>query len=417
MPNKCRRCNFVNWSDSEEAWTKQWESHPVEVLIFEGKCRPARATSSIWDIRSSLQVALFSCTFRGPLPQGWRQETRQISNAELGGTTDWNQYVHVMVCRPHTPSVNSGVMQKGSSDHWFHDQFMRGTPCRLTSLVDKVTAVGTRCKPPNDGEFCCERDMVPLEWLHHLKSSPRIKLSTVYGKGAFCFRRLTGREAAQCWDLPGVTIKPWTEAMQSITAQNIETPVKVAASLGRCLRACLRVLDTPGIKRHCDVEDPLSQSGQEIAGDEGRECVGKKQRTQDIAAPDEVLRYNPGYARMDGYTLRVDMEDTSTKSAVKHDHAEVPTHLWNDRVQYLLGIQNLSAVHLWAFDMMRAAMLRRWRRNVVTLWHDWWSTHSEAIKRNEPDWWKLVYHRGGTACAHARDAQFWAWPRGSGVFF
>ncbi|KAL7569735.1 hypothetical protein ACA910_005683 [Epithemia clementina (nom. ined.)] len=55
---------------------------------------------------------------------------------------------------------------------------------------------------------------------------------------------------------------------------------------------------------------------------------------------------------------------TATKSAVKHDKAGVPIHLWNDRVAYLLGINTLTKQHCRAFDLLRRVMLRQWRRNV-----------------------------------------------------
>ena len=120
--------------------------------------------------------------------------------------------------------------------------------------------------------------------------------------------------------------------------------------------------------------------------------------------------------RMSGYTKLVDTT-TAAEKAVKHDKAAVPTDLWDDRIRFLLDQETLTENHRRAFNLVRQAMLSRWRRNVTRSWLAWWRQNNHQLKIDEPNWWKLIKQRGIEACRHACEATFWAWPAGSSVFF
>ncbi|KAL7565772.1 hypothetical protein ACA910_010210 [Epithemia clementina (nom. ined.)] len=98
---------------------------------------------------------------------------------------------------------------------------------------------------------------------------------------------------------------------------------------------------------------------------------------------------------MNGFPYLETKANTSpaVELAVKHDKAEVPTHLWDERVAYLLGLDLLQEVHHWAFRTVRTAMLRRWKRNVCRSWRDWWDAHGDYLKGSQPKSWALIHQQ------------------------
>ena len=65
----------------------------TDVLVFEGKYRPPRASSNFWDRETRLIVS--QRTPRGKAPPGWDTSSRALSHHELGGVTNWKSYFHV----------------------------------------------------------------------------------------------------------------------------------------------------------------------------------------------------------------------------------------------------------------------------------------------------------------------------------
>ncbi|KAL7580705.1 hypothetical protein ACA910_002212 [Epithemia clementina (nom. ined.)] len=114
---------------------------------------------------------------------------------------------------------------------------------------------------------------------------------------------------------------------------------------------------------------------------------------------------------------RSEENTTATELAVNHDKADVPTQLWDQRVAYLLGITFRNPLHLKAFDLMRRAMLRQWRRNVIRSWKIWKDAAQAALQQKDARELKVICERGLLACVHACDATLWQWDRGSAIFF
>ncbi|KAL7558157.1 hypothetical protein ACA910_016212 [Epithemia clementina (nom. ined.)] len=86
--------------------------------------------------------------------------------------------------------------------------------------------------------------------------------------------------------------------------------------------------------------------------------------------------------RMEGYQPRMEQGKTATESAVQHSNAAVPEHLWNDRVAFLLDIDELETRHTSAFTLLQRAMLHRWQSKVHQSWVTWWSRYHEVLFRN-----------------------------------
>ncbi|KAL7576485.1 hypothetical protein ACA910_017989 [Epithemia clementina (nom. ined.)] len=121
--------------------------------------------------------------------------------------------------------------------------------------------------------------------------------------------------------------------------------------------------------------------------------------------------------KMARYTPPVYLISTATEKAVKHDKAAVPTHLWDARVAFLLGIMKPGFFHRRAFNLLQETMLRRWQQNVRRSWEVWWESHHFMVQETEPWWSSLIQARGREACLHADQATFWNWNVRSVPFF
>jgi hypothetical protein len=62
-------------------------------------------------------------------------------------------------------------------------------------------------------------------------------------------------------------------------------------------------------------------------------------------------------SRMSSYIPPV--TTTITEQAVKSDSADVPIHLWDDRIAFLLGVSSLSQTQALACILLRQVILRR----------------------------------------------------------
>ncbi|KAL7574612.1 hypothetical protein ACA910_002965 [Epithemia clementina (nom. ined.)] len=110
-----------------------------------------------------------------------------------------------------------------------------------------------------------------------------------------------------------------------------------------------------------------------------------------------------------------EVETTAAEKATKRDDAEVPEHLWNYRIAYLLGTKALDPSQQKALNLLRTTMLLRWKKNVLNSWRKWWSTTRMTGRKS--NLCELLWVRGVRACDHALQSTFWLWPKGSGVFF
>ncbi|KAL7561687.1 hypothetical protein ACA910_016450 [Epithemia clementina (nom. ined.)] len=211
--------------------------------------------------------------------------------------------------------------------------------------------------------------------------------------------------------------KEWTNGMHATIARHMVTPVKVAAAIGQCLWYCLRTLPSSSAKRpaHCTSEEATDE-----LLPEGETHMRSSFRCKRLRVSDEesdALHKAFVWDRMAGYTPPETSEDTTTESAVKHDKAAVPEHLWNNRVAFLLTVTELQSKHLHAFQLTRERMLRQWKWNVRASWQQWWQLHELHVQARDLEWVNLIRQRGEIACRHAEAADFWTWPVGSGIFF
>ena len=369
-----------------------------DVVVFEGKYRPPRANSDFW--KRTTQIVLSQRSLRGKPPLGWSLSSRVLSHAQLGGVTNWNCRFHVW------------TRDDSQAASFWEDEMLRGADSSFEDLVDKKQT-GKRVRDDAESSLTSLKDPVDCETVQK-KRKKLWTLPTVFGS-MLTKRRLTVAEASSCLDVPSSLSKKLNESTSEVVIRELTSPIKVAAALGACLVEWTK-------KRTREEAENSSSQGQ---------LQSKRNRTEravdttDPSANDGVGRLDLTSStsrlhrdRMKDYLRLIETgQDTNTEKAVKHDKAAVPVELWDDRVRYLLGLPRLEDRHRRAFAKLRARMLRRWKRNVLRSWVDWWDNNNSSIKHNEPRWWRLLYERGYQACRQAFQADFWSWPSGSGVFF
>ncbi|KAL7565766.1 hypothetical protein ACA910_010205 [Epithemia clementina (nom. ined.)] len=123
--------------------------------------------------------------------------------------------------------------------------------------------------------------------------------------------------------------------MHVIIAKQMCLPLKVASAIGQCLREWLHVLPSLGDKRAHNSESATNCEHTHATG-----RLKKKRRITD--QNNDGISQSWLWDRMLGYVPPPEAEGTAVESAVKHDKATVPEHLWDNRVAFLLGATGLE---------------------------------------------------------------------------
>ncbi|KAL7555436.1 hypothetical protein ACA910_008056 [Epithemia clementina (nom. ined.)] len=206
--------------------------------------------------------------------------------------------------------------------------------------------------------------------------------------------------------------------MSLAVVRGLTAPIKITTAVARVIKAHYQTVMRRG---------EMGLSKRRANEDNTFIHLSKRQHTVEGSTPSPVFGPDPtqGWAwatqqQMKNFEGPKNLEittSTATKSVVKHDKADVPVHLWDDRVAFILSLDAITPKHQNAFNLLQQAMLNRWRRNVIGSWKHWWCKYQTAIQQNKPSYHKLIRRRGITACGHACNAHFWGWPQGLAVFF
>ena len=394
------------WMDLEMDHSSVDEYFPnsamtTDVVVFEGPCRPPKANHPLWTCQA--QIIISDRGIRGYTPKDWWSLSRGITHEETGGVTDWTG-------RCHWFARKSIYGEKPSNpDKVFTPEAIKGAPNRLINLIDR-TESGRRVSDKTSASLDPADDLLPWDQAREFRRTFLI-LPTVYGQNVRVRRTMVGKEVAACLDLPVTIIRDWNDTMLAAAVAAVAKPVKIVAGLGMALQACLKQsqrIQQQELDVVCIKGDSLKRGFTD-----SHETVSKRSKSSIPFSEEETI---DSEERMSGYVKLVSTT-TASEKAVKHDKAAVPTELWDDRVRYLLDIVELTDRDRKAFNLLRMAMLRRWRRNVVRSWISWWNENHYQLKEDEPNWWRLIKDRGKEACRHACESSFWAWPSGSSVFF
>ncbi|KAL7556348.1 hypothetical protein ACA910_006152 [Epithemia clementina (nom. ined.)] len=278
---------------------------------------------------------------------------------------------------------------------------------RFIDLVDRTRSGQKLSKRDSLGEA---PNQIPF--LALLSFTTEFVLPTVFGE-AKCLRTLTAQEIMSCLDMPATVTKTWNDDTRRAVARALTAPVKVADALGNhiCRFVLLMAKTTNGAtsKRTSPLyEMRPSKRVHDSDGDFNRTATVVQSSSWAYQSRVRFATFSLGTYELDS---------TVVKKGAKNDDAEVPTHLWDFRIVFLLGVDPLLPTQLKAAGTLRKVILRRWKHNVLLSWGEWWRATYSALRRHQGGSLDLIWNRGVRACNHATQATFWGWPAGSGIFF
>ena len=145
----------------------------VDVVVFEGACRPPKASHPLWLGRT--QLVLSDRGMRGKLPEGWWSHSQVIAHSETGGVTDWEG-------RSHWFAKTSRHGRKPShANYVFDDRFIRGAPNLLINLVDRTVSGKRTRESLGEKQLDPGKDLLPWDHVAVFRKK-RLVLPKVYGQ-------------------------------------------------------------------------------------------------------------------------------------------------------------------------------------------------------------------------------------------
>ena len=441
-------CQYLS-SVCEEASKVDWLGLPcVDVVLIQGACRPPM-DHPVWSVGKVKVIVWCNHQMRGgrkTVPKGWLLTVRRLDHAQLGGVTD-GRFMFGYATRA------TSAARVGRSETMFPNylrQIWNPTESgRLIAIPDEEEVDGTR--------RVTTRGLLP--WQD--RRDVYVCGPTVFSKIKWVSRKLTRRELADAVDLPAVEFKKApAEWQDELTRMSVPGKVLVQAVrlivLGVGLRAeeveakVSRWEETQTAAEESEVEDKVTPPGTEETNEPrvgvkglrrsssvmGETRSNKRvkwslQLTESLEPKGEesVAGETPpekdlavGEGRQEPFEgIAAPAESTVSDKAVKSDKAEVPRHLWDERVakvreavwtQYALGDSKSKRVVEDAIDALRMMALRWWKRRTCRSFFTWFNLTQKKGERREDLW-----RDGIEALSFVRASGWWEWVGGSGVLF
>lgn len=348
---------------------------PIDVLFLEDEVSGEVLTAAS---QSELKAMVW---YRGRSPRappaGWSIQTITLQHSELGGVTNGRHHVRIAT-RDEIGEITPRAPV--------------GTNATLNQILDP-TLSGKPC----DGEDSMEGgDNTPSGLLDWSRRHSAVVAPTVYSSSPYVERCLSVRELLSALDAPTEKVKAATGPELSQWARELTLPFKVR----REVCEWLYILVT---QRDPNESSTMGKAKRPAEGPFGPEA--KRLRRAEENPVEKTCSIPPqGVSSND---------PQSQQKAAKHDDAEVPVALWNDRVRQGSRL-TLTDQEL---DLIRNLLLTYWKKLVARNFASWcWRTREEAkLKNEEAD--REQIRSGAAALAFAAEATWWDWPKGSAPFF
>lgn len=384
----------------------------VSLVLFEQTERVPPRADDFWSAPSLIAAIAMKSGSRRP-PLGWDRQDIHLRHEDYSGVTRIRSTFWVYFKEGSEPPARPQPT---------------GVDATLATIIDPTTRSNNAVTvgyPVDDrplGDPLQEaRRQVSRPELNH----GRFALHSVFVPQGHVIRKLSVEEKLSALDVPTPLVKAAAEEVRGLWLARLQTPYKSRVHILQRLLPTLGDLslsEPPGKRRKDGPSiDPLrgapKKTRQEpLTTDQVRRLKETLQEMLDDLkrdrgpAPDELARAEPSPV------------DGAPKEIVKNDDAEVPVHLWNDRVAKFLDHDPQDPVFIKSCDMLRARMLNRWFANVCRSYYAWIIRMRDAddVRADEnigiaDD--ERTLRKARDAIFLADKATYWDWPSGSGVFF
>lgn len=352
---------------------------PVEVLFFENHLLLARHHAAWQDPTLRAIVWYQGRSPRSP-PEGWVIQALSFRHRELGGVTDGEFAVRV-------------ATRQELGESWPRD------PVGPEAVLSQILNPTVSGKPSSLEVWTEGSSNTALGLLSYGRRHARVLAPTVIPGVTYVERPLTTDELLAALDVPAERVREVAPEVAQRWKEELKLPFKVRGEVCEWLYDLLT--GSPRIPNG-DLQD-CGQRKRKAKETEGPLC--KKPRFDEAHESAEAqVSAGEEYHRKD---------TQSSQKAAKHDDAEVPVELWNERARKDSQLK-LTDEEL---DRMRECLLRYWKRLIARNFGEFCrSLREEArlLRRTvNIDWIRT----GAAALGFAADATWWDWPLGSAPFF
>jgi hypothetical protein len=263
------------------------------------------------------------------------------------------------------------------------------------------------CEPPGEGDDTLNTAKGVLDWKEQRRA--RVKLPTVYSKEKWAERRLGFEELGHAMDIPGDKIEKMCPRVLDQVLEG-RAPGKLLSLITGSLQVTMEndKCKEPERERKRKGESCVGKGKHGKSGEQNtavgllKEMKGKRSLGCEGTGSRVVKKRKLSIETSEAPTINAsrercptvetvseeDGEDkggtTVTDKAVKADNAEVPKHLWRDRVFAAKSLEHLATKEVDTkeelLDKVRAALLVYWKRKVERDFVEWFhSTEHRTI--------------------------------------
>jgi hypothetical protein len=373
-------------------------SDEVDVVLFD-EIAP-RVNDPVWNSASVKLVIWSGGTKEHGPPESWSLVHWKVAHSELGGVT--NGVFHMWAaCR--------------STGRPLPQLQVVGVSATLSHVVSPTQGKGRLVPIPSVDEPTMNTARGLLDWKNRFGT---VIVPTVYSHSHWVRRRLVPSELGAVLDIPADVASALSSESMELLTRTLLCPIKVRSA---ALEVMERLWEVPASPEELPTTTATRTFSPELT--EFRRVLDEpfglpiKRTSSGCATPVECeARVDPSEG---GDSVQAEAERLRrTAKASKSDDAGVPEYLWDDRVKLTPKARHLPQDEfLQALKVIRGGSLTFWKRSVAVGFAEWWKKEVKTARREgrPPPMRSLIV--ASKALAHAADASWWDWDRGSAPFF
>lgn len=336
----------------------------ASVVLFEQTERVPPKDDLLWQEPSLRAVVAMKSGRRRP-PDGWEQQLLHLQHETLSGVTRIRS-TFTLFRRRGAPAP--GKPQPTGVDATLSTVIIPTT--RMWGSLTVSTPVNER--PLSDLKQDARRQVTRPEL-----DNGRFAVHSVFVPQGHVVRKLSDEEKLSALDMPGHLLKNASADTKRRWLNSLKTPYKSRVQVLQCLLPIIQEVSAaePDIKRRKTTPEPAKAPSQERALSRHQELKLRNKLEEMLAdlklnrsSQVEELQPEP---EEEIQPEEHPEEESGPKAVVKSDDAEVPVHLWNNRVAKRLQLDPKDPAFVRSCDRLRARLFRQWLWNVETSYFTW----------------------------------------------